>query len=242
MENEAYNIQTASFEGPLDLLLHLIRKKKMDILDVKISEITSEYLFYLENSKGINLAREGEFLATAATLIYMKSRTLLPKPESLLNEDEAMERQFFDSLIEYEKIQKISKLLKELEKEEIVFWRRQEVTEEFHNIEFDLKDISSFQLAEVFFSLIKKREKEDVLLIESKEYSIDAKIEEILGLVEQQKYLNFNEYVTSLETIGEIMVSFFSLLEMVRQKLVIAVQKKLFDKISVWKNSREIEQ
>jgi segregation and condensation protein A len=242
MESEAYNVQTEFFEGPLDLLLHLIRKKKMDILDVKISEITSEYLDYLESDRGINLAREGEFLTTAATLIYMKSRTLLPRPESILTEDDAVEKRFFDSLIEYEKIQKISKLLKELENEEIVFWRRQEITEEFRNIEFDLKDVSSFQLAEVFYGLIKKKEQEDFLLIESKEYSIEAKVEEILGIVQEKNFLDFNQYISSLENIGEILVSFFSLLEMVKQKLVIAVQKKLFDPISIWKTSEVTEQ
>ena len=74
MEPETYNVHTEFFEGPLDLLLHLVRKNKMDIKDIKISQITSEYLYYLEDKSRINLSREGDFLMTASTLIYIKSR------------------------------------------------------------------------------------------------------------------------------------------------------------------------
>lgn len=234
MTVEAYNIHTDYFEGPLDLMLHLIRKNKMNIMDVKLSEITSEYLYYLDNQKGINPSREGDFLMTASTLIYIKSRSLLPRPEIL--QEESPETQLINTLVEYDKIQKISKMLKELEDNELVLWRRQEVTENFAHKEFELKEVTSFQLAEVFMNLVRKREKEEFLYIETKHYSIQDKRDEILRMLDNKGYLDFFEYVESLDTIEEILVSFFTLLEMVKRRLVVAVQKRLFDPISVWKN------
>ena len=109
MGSDVYKVQTEFFEGPLDLLLHLIRKNKMNILDVKISDITSEYLFYLKNKRGINPSREGDFLITASTLIYIKSRSLLPRSDVVM--EESPEKELIDTLVEYDKIQKISKKL-----------------------------------------------------------------------------------------------------------------------------------
>ena len=122
IETPAYQVQTDFFEGPLDLLLHLIRKNKLNINEIRLSEITTEYLSYLENKKGINPSRESDFLTTAATLIYIKSRSLLPKPENLA--EESPEKQLLNTLIEYEKIQKISKMLQEMEYTERLLWRR----------------------------------------------------------------------------------------------------------------------
>ncbi len=203
-------------------------------MDVKLSEITSEYLYYLESQKGINPSREGDFLMTASTLIYIKSRSLLPRPEVL--QEESPETQLINTLIEYDKIQKISNMLKELEDNELVLWRREEVTETFSHKEFELKEVTSFQLAEVFMNLVKKKEKEEYLYIETKNYSIQGKRDEILGLLEAKGYINFNEYIEELDSIEEVLVSFFTLLEMVKRNLVVAIQKKLFDSISVWKN------
>ncbi len=234
MATEVYNIHTDYFEGPLDLMLHLIRKNKMNIMDVKLSEITSEYLYYLESQKGINPSREGDFLMTASTLIYIKSRSLLPRPEIL--QEESPETQLINTLIEYDKIQKISSMLKELEDNELVLWRREEVTESFAHKEFELKEVTSFQLAEVFMNLVRKKEKEEFLYIETKHYSIQGKRDEILQILDDKGYIDFNEYVEGLDTIEEVLVSFFTLLEMVKRSLVIAIQKKLFDSISVWKN------
>jgi len=236
-ETDIYQVQTESFEGPLDLLLYLIRKNKMNILDVKISEITSEYLYYLQNNQGINPSREGDFLMTASTLIYIKSRSLLPRPGN--SEEESPEDKLIHTLIEYDKIQKISRLLRDMENDTLLLWKREEISEHFENREFDLEEVSTFQLAEIFLNIIKKKEKEEYLYLESKNYSIEQKIEEILGLVESKQYLNFFEYVEALDSIEEVLVSFFALLEMIKQHMVVAIQKRIFDSISVWKNSPE---
>jgi len=236
MEAEAvvYQVQTDFFEGPLDLLLHLIRKNKMNIAEVRLSQITAEYLSYLQSKQGINPSRESEFLMTAATLIYIKSRSLLPKPES--QAEESPEKQLLHTLIEYEKIQKISKMLQEMEYTELLLWRRLEIDENFTNREYALKEVSAFQLAEIFFDIVKKKENEQFLYISSKNYSIAEKQEEILALLEANGFLDFSEFVTKLDSIEEIVVSFFTLLEMIKRHLLVAVQEQLFGTISLFKN------
>jgi len=233
MQTDGYQVRTGLFEGPLDLLLYLIRKKKMNIMDVRISEITSEYLRYLENRSGLNPSREGDFLMTASTLIYIKSRSLLPRPESLGEDPE--ESRLLHSLVEYDKVQKIARLLQEKEGGQLLLWRRQEVLEKFESREFELEEVSSFQLAELFLNLVKRGEREKVFYITSKNYSISEKRDEILGMLEREGFIDFAAYVSGLDTIEEILVSFFTLLELVKLRLVVAVQKRLFDSISVWK-------
>ncbi|MCK4763763.1 MAG: segregation/condensation protein A [Candidatus Aminicenantes bacterium] len=237
MEPELYRIQTEFYEGPLDLLLHLIKKNKMNIMDVQISDITSEYLYHLKHSTGINPSREGDFLMTASTLIYIKSRSLLPRPEIL--EEESPEEKLRSTLIEYDKVQKLSRLLKDLEGNELLLWKREEIYEDFANTEFKLEEISSFQLAEIFLNIIKRREREEFLYIESKNYSVEQKMEELMGILAADGYINFNDYVEKLDSIEEFLVSFFTLLEMIKQRMVSAIQKSLFDTISVWKHDTE---
>ncbi len=238
---DIFEIQTRFYEGPFDLLLHLIRKKKMNIFDINISEITSEYLRYLNSGKGINPAREGDFLMTASTLIYIKSRSLLPRVEMM--EDESPEKRLVETLIEYDKIQKISKLLREMEGKEMMLWKREHVAENFHNKEYDLESVSSFQLAEIFLNLIKREDGKQVLFLDSKNYSIHEKEKEILNYLEQNGMMNFNSYVKGMDSVEEILVSFFTLLELVKFKKIIAIQKEIFETISVWKfGSGEIVQ
>lgn len=233
-QSDTYRVETEYFQGPLDLLLYLIRKNKMNIMDISISEITSEYLYYLKNSRGINLSREGDFLMTASTLIYIKSRSLIPRPET--GDEQSPEDKLIHTLIEYDKIQKISRLLQEMETHSLLLWKREEVSEQFENKEFDIEEVSTFQLAEIFLNIVKQKEKEDTLFLESKRIPLEKKIQEIMEQIEARDYLNFFEYIDMLDTIEEILVSFFALLEMVKRRLVVAVQKRVFDTISVWKN------
>ncbi len=231
-ETDAYQVHTEKFEGPLDLLLHLIRKKRMDILDIRLSEITAEYLRHLDDREQINPSREGEFLMTAATLIYIKSRSLLPRLDD--GSDDSPEQRLLYSLAEYDKIQKISSLLKEMEADSLLLWRRDSLENSFSATEYDIEEVSSFQLAELFINLVKRQEKSNVLTITGKKYSIESKKQEILDLVNRDGYLNFNRYLESLTGIEDLLVSFFTLLELVKQKQLHALQKTLFADIDVW--------
>jgi len=237
MEYDNYNLPTEFFEGPLDLLLHLIKKKRMNIMDVKLSEITAEYLYHLEDHSRINPEREVDFLMTASTLIYIKSRSLLPKPEIL--EEESPEEKLMHTLIEYDKIQKISQMLKELEGQELLLWKRDCVLEKFESKEYILEEISAFQLAEVFLNLVKRKEKREFLYIDAKNYSIEKKWNEILSLMDADGYLNFSRYLENIDSIEEILVSFFTALELIKRRMVMGVQKVLFGTIDLWKMSEE---
>jgi len=235
MIEESYQVNTGSFSGPLDLLLHLIRRKKMDILNISIHEITAEYLGYLEHLQGIDPSREGDFLMTAATLIYLKSRSLLPRLEAEDGEEASPEQEFLHTLIEYDKIQKISGLLREMEEEELLFWSRDRFEEDFGEVEYDLKEVSSFQLAEVFYHILRKKEQEDLRVVPAKEYSMEEKRSEILQIIRREGYLNFNEYIRDCRSLVEIIITLFCILEIVKQKAATAVQKTRFGTISVFK-------
>lgn len=119
----SYQIKLEVFEGPLDLLLFLIRKKKIDIHDIPIATITGEYLDYLNHKERINLDREAEFLLMASLLIYIKSQMLLPR-ESELTEEEDPRQVLVDRLLDYQKIKAASTLLREKEEEELLRWKR----------------------------------------------------------------------------------------------------------------------
>lgn len=231
-ESDAYQVHTEKFEGPLDLLLHLIRKKRMDILDIRLSEITAEYLRHLEDRESINPSREGDFLMTAATLIYIKSRSLLPRLDD--GAEESPEQRLLYTLVEYDKVQKISNLLKEMESDCLLLWRRDALENSFVATEYDLEEVSSFQLAELFINLVKRQEKSSVMSISGKSYSIESKKTEILERVMREGYLNFNRYLETLKNIEDLLVSFFTLLELVKQKQLFALQKRLFADIDVW--------
>jgi len=136
--------------------------------------------------------------------------------------------------VEYDKIQKISTMLKEMESDTLLLWKRDALENDFVATEYDIEEVSSFQLAELFIHLVKRREKENVLSISAKSYSIETKKREILELVNRDGYLNFNRYIETLADIQDLLVSFFTLLELVKQKQLFALQKTLFADIDVW--------
>jgi segregation and condensation protein A len=237
--SESYQVRLEVFEGPLDLLLFLIRKKKIDIHNIPIAIITREYLDYLEHKDRINIDREAEFLLMAALLIHIKSQMLLPREEPLEGEQDPR-RLLVDQLAEYQKIRAASTLLKEKEDEQSAFWKRETLPPLAGSEEVDLVQVSLFDLAETFFVLMKRKEAENFRVIRGKNYSLENKMKEIIATLEEKSVLDFLEYFGQQETLEEAVVSFFSLLELIKARLVLAVQEQLFHSIKVWlrKDSR----
>jgi segregation and condensation protein A len=231
--SKEYQINLDVFQGPLDLLLFLIRKKKIDIHDIPIATITREYLDYLEKKERINLEREAEFLLMASLLIYIKSQMLLPR-EKALEEEEDPRQMLVNRLLEYQKIKAACALLRERENEEIPKWKRTSFPHYEMDDDLELTEVSLFSLAEVFFLLMKRKEQEDIKLIKGKTYTIEEKMKEIVAILEENSFLDFMDYFESQETIGEALVSFFCLLELIKAKIAIAVQDNLFQTIKVW--------
>jgi segregation and condensation protein A len=232
-EARDYQVNLEVFQGPLDLLLFLIRKKKIDIHDIPIATITKEYLFYLEHKEKINLEREGEFLLMAALLIYIKSQMLLPR-ESELDDEEDPRQILVDRLLDFQKIRAASILLKEKEDNQQKLWLRTAAPPIPATDEMELVEVSLFDLAETFLSLMKRKEQENVRLIHSKEYSLEEKMQELTERLMEHGYLDFCEYFHNQNSIEEALISFFCLLELIKARIVIAVQESLFRSIKVW--------
>lgn len=231
----AYEVRLDFFEGPLDLLLFLIRKKKFNIHDIPIAVITREYLKYLEKKQYINLEREAEFLLMAAILIYIKSQMLLPREKD--NElEEDPRRPLVSQLLDYERIKRISQLLRAREEEQSKLWSRKTLPYSLSPTEerIDLEEISVFDLAEKFFTLLKLKEEQQISLPEGKKFSLEEKIREIYLTLRENHFLDFDEYFYSQSSLEEALISFFALLELIKRKMVIALQDNLFQPIKVW--------
>lgn len=232
--SESYQVKLEAFQGPLDLLLFLIRKKKIDIHDIPISAITKDYLNYLDQKEKINLEREAEFLLIAALLIYIKSQMLLPR-EIVPEDDMEDPRQILvDRLLGYQKIKAAGSLLRERENEELQKWQRTFLPPSDREEELELTEISLFDLAEAFFTLMKKKERENIKTIKGKEVTHEEKMKEMLDYLEKHSFLDFIEYFNRQETISEAFLSFFCLLELIKARIVVAIQESLFHTIKVW--------
>lgn len=232
-EARDYQVNLEVFQGPLDLLLFLIRKKKLDIHDIPIATITKEYLAYLSQKEKINLEREGEFLLIAALLIYIKSQMLLPR-ESEMEEEEDPRQILVERLLDFQKIKAACTLLREKEEQQTKLWKRTAPPPAAPAEEAELVEVSLFDLAETFLALMKRKEQENSRLIHGKEYSLEAKMKELIQRLQQEGYLDFCDYFNRQESIEEALISFFCLLELIKARLIIAVQESLFHPIKVW--------
>ncbi len=230
---DGYQVRLDVFEGPLDLLLFLIRKKKIDIHDIPIAAITSDYLEYLDRKEVINLDREAEFLFVAALLIYIKSQMLLPREKDLA-EDEDPRRVLVDRLMEFEKIKAACSVLRDREDQQLLQWKRSFPPPLPGEGDLDFIEVSLFELAESFFVIMKRKKAEAYRVIKGKDVSLEEKMKEIMGLLEREAYLDFIEFFERQESLEEALVSFFALLELIKSRLVAAVQEELFQTIRVW--------
>jgi segregation and condensation protein A len=230
---ESYQISLEIFQGPLDLLLFLIRKKKIDIHDIPIAVITREYLEYLGKKEQINLEHEAEFLLMASFLIYIKSQMLLPR-EAALEEGEDPREILVARLLDYQNIRAACTILREREEAQSKKWQRTFLPPLIPADDLEFIEVSLFDLAEVFFDLMKRKERESVTVIQGKEYSVEEKSDEILEYLKQFKYLDFQDYFNRQKSIEEALLAFFCLLNMAKNRTIIVIQKNLFNPIQVW--------
>jgi segregation and condensation protein A len=230
---EGYQVRLEIFEGPLDLLLFLIRKKKIDIHDIPIAVITGDYLEYLDRKDGINLDREAEFLFIAALLIYIKSQMLLPR-ETDLAEEEDPRRVLVNRLLEYQKVKAACSLLRDREEDQLLHWKRNFLPPLPIRNDLDSLEVSLFDLAETFFLLMKRKAAETARVLKGRDITIEGKMKELLHLLEERQVLDFLEYFGEQASLEEAFVSFFSLLELVKARTVTAVQDELFRTIRIW--------
>ncbi|MHB8055790.1 MAG: segregation and condensation protein A [Candidatus Aminicenantales bacterium] len=232
-EGNGYQVKLDIFEGPLDLLLFLIKKKKIEIQDIPLSLITREYLDYLHDRDHLNLDREAEFLLMAALLIYIKSQILLPR-EQPIDPDIDPRKERPDRTSDYERVKVVSAVLRDREEEQSTIWRRTALNAPLPEEDLDLIEVSLFDLAESFFAMMKRKQAAPQRVLKTKEISVADKTKEIVAALRERGFLDFLEYLDAQETFEEALVAFFCLLELIKARLVIAVQEQLFHTIKVW--------
>ncbi|GAB5045844.1 segregation and condensation protein A [Thermodesulfovibrio sp. TK110] len=212
------------FEGPLDLLLHLIKQNKIDIYDIPIALITKQYLKYLELMKELDLEIASEFLVMAATLIYIKSKMLLPEQEP---EEEDPRKELVEQLVEYQNFKEASKILKErYEVWSLAFSRNTSNQEEFF-----LEELSVFDLLQALRKIIDKPQPR--IYVPKETIKVEEKIEQILNLLKLKKSIAFYEIFENNTSRLEIIVSFLALLELIRLRIARAYQEKPFGEILI---------
>jgi segregation and condensation protein A len=231
-----YKFLINDFEGPLDLLLHLIKKNNVDICDIKISDITKQYLDYLEEMENLDLNIASEYLALAAELIEMKSLVLLPKPEFSDDEYEEDPREnLIKRLIEYKKIKESTPKLKELEEERKKLYTKvasnmKQYQDE--NQKPDFNDIDLDCLLNAFSKFLERKEEEKPLntKITKKEYSVSKRSREIKSLLKTKQKINFEE-LFEISTKEYIVVTFLSILALAKKQELIIKQDNNFSNI-----------
>lgn len=235
MENE-YKVRLEVFEGPLDLLLYLIRRDEIDIYDIPIEHITKQYLEFMDLFKVLDLEVAGEFVVMAANLIYIKSRNLLPKdqqpPEEESEEDDPR-WELVKQLLEYKKFKDIAAHLQEREADQIGMFSRVAEPPEIA-AERPLGEVSVFDLLNAFNKVLKRLNKpEDLKEIFEENFTVSDKIELILKLTSSGVPVRFSELFVGAASRTEIVVTFLALLELIRLKQLTAVQTEHFGEIEI---------
>ncbi|ARU63149.1 segregation/condensation protein A [Tumebacillus avium] len=245
VKKELLQLKLESFEGPLDLLLHLIDKAEVEITDIPISQITDQYLSYLQTMQELNLEIASEFLVMASQLLAMKSGLLLPRPIELdvplIDYDEEMidpRQALMERLIEYKKYKQLASDLKDREEmRNSVFTRRPENLKQFAP-EVDpnpVEGVSLFDLLDAFRKALQKAQPDEyVANIHRDEMSIEGRMEEILGLLAfNSGRIEFSALLGGYRRRSELIVSFLALLELMKGKKVRCLQSGLFDEIII---------
>ncbi len=230
--NDPYRVKLPAFEGPLDLLLHLIREDKIDIYDIPIALITHRYLQYIELMKELNLEIAGEFLVMASTLIHIKSRMLLPADEEAVPEGEDDPRlELVQRLLEYQAFKEASLSLKEREETwRDYFWRQPDeggLSEDEKETELPLFDLNLFDLIGALQTIL-DRVPAEAIEISREKLTVKDKIALIVERLEHEDTVSFEALFTHDSTRTEVIVTFIALLEVIRLGLARAYQDKEF--------------
>lgn len=233
-----------SFEGPLDLLLHLIDRSEIDIQDISISEITNQYMEYLNAMKELELDITSEFLVMAATLLAIKSQQLLPKPPVFENEYEEwyddgpdLRDELIQKLIEYRKFKQIAQDLKDKEfQRSLVFSREPEDMTAFMKESY-VNPLEGIQLSDLVLALQKAMKRanrrEVIATIQRDEISVKDRIRDIVEVLKQFETVRFSKLIRENMSKHEIIVTFLSILELMKMKHIRCYQHGLFDDIVI---------
>ncbi len=238
----SYQVRLEMFEGPLDLLLHLIREHQLDILDIPIAKITEEYLRHLALMQELDLEVAGEFLLMAATLIHIKSRMLLP-PDEVPEGEEAEEQdpraELVDRLLEYKRFKEAAQTLGVLEGEQQLLHRRGVPALELE-VEGPL-EVSLYELLRAFRDVLSRASLPAPFEITPEELSVGQRIVSLLDRLAAESPLEFTSLFSGSVRRVEIVVTFLALLELLRRRLASARQAEAMGPIMIYRTVEKVE-
>lgn len=229
-------VRLSNFEGPLDLLLHLVKEGNTDIFDINIVEITDKYLEYIRKEESLNINVSSDYLVMAAELMYLKSKSLLPSDNTKNDdlEEEITRESLIDKLLEYQRYKEVTFSLKELEKErKNIYVKNPEKVSDYISSKI-VGESSIDDLIAAFKSFLVRQELDKPLetTITKKEYSVRERKIGIKNILFQKKRVYLDELFEEFNK-PYIVVTFLSILEMVKERDIIVKQDRNFDKILI---------
>ncbi|MDP2940646.1 MAG: segregation/condensation protein A [Candidatus Omnitrophota bacterium] len=237
-----YKIKLEMFEGPLDLLLYLVKKDHLNIYDIPIAKVTEQYLQYLNLMQFLDLDIAGEFLVMAATLMQIKSKMLLPAQEDPQEEPEDPRAELVRRLLEYEKFKEIAENLRQREtgQREVFKRPKSEINKELEAGEEVYFEASIFDLLNAFSQALKDVPKEVFYEVIKDEWTIEQKIHEILHLLLINPAARLSGLFQKAKSKIEIVVIFLAILELIKLKEIAARQSGLFQENEITRNKGNI--
>ncbi|MBT5868458.1 MAG: segregation/condensation protein A [Nitrospinaceae bacterium] len=237
-----YRCKLDIFEGPLDLLLHLIKEQKMDIYDIPISVITRQYMDYIEMMRELNLDMVGEYLVMAAELARIKSKILLPAPETEDDWDagggEDPRAELMRRLREYQRYRDAAFELRMKEHDQQqIFVRGSDIQIEESSEEKEMVEATVFDLLKAYQKILDTKEFEKDYEIEISDMSVTDRIQYIMSILNASESITFESLFTVLNSKQEIIVTFLAVLELMRLKLLRIQQTRHFDTIRIYKSA-----
>ncbi|MDR1900609.1 MAG: segregation/condensation protein A [Treponema sp.] len=230
------NFKLNEFEGPLDLLLFLIRKNEINIYDIPVAQITAQYLEYLRYAEALDLEEASEFQAMAATLLYIKSRTLLPV--EMEGDDDWVDprQELVEWLIEYQKFKKLSELMEEKERETEWIIERRKLQRTLPFTEEDLwEKMDIWDLLKTFSALLSKSATSSTERIMDlhEEITVNEKLALLSELLETRGECSFTDLVVRPGSLMDVVCGFFAILEAVKMRMIMVFQNRMFGDILI---------
>ena len=239
-----YPVRLDNFEGPLDLLIHLIKKNQVSVYDIPIVLITQQYLEYLDLMKELDLDMAGEFLVMAATLIHVKARMLVPRIEADQAEiDEEDPRDVLvRRLLEHQKFKAAAELLHERETVRSAQWTRSdERLEEISGKPFERElEVDLFSLLQAFQAVLVRSRARPAVMLPAEVVPIETRIEQLLERLSETEACGFEDLFADAASRADLITTFLALLEMIRLKLIRVFQTGPFTPIRVYRRARPV--
>ena len=235
--SDKYVVTIDNFDGPIDLLLHLIKEQDIDIYDIKIEDITKQYLDYIRHMKELNLEIASEYLVMASELIEMKSKMLLPKKKEKEDDDyeEDPRELLIERLLAYKRYKEVTSEFKDLElTRKMVFTREPDNLNRYVKEDENSEELGVADLIDAFNNLLKRKELDRPIAtkITKKELSVTEKVNKIKNILRNKKKINFED-IFEVSTKEEVIISFLSVLEMVKKDEILLTQEGNFKNIVI---------